>query len=685
MDEVELLKRRLEREKLARKAAEVFIEEKSLELYYAHQKREQAFQALQAQTQAANVANAQLQQEINRRIQAETLERFLERIVQGHPLHAILGELAQIVEHQTSRGRCFITTQAGQQLFHARISERHTTVASAAANSSAMPSAATAGASSSAPSELHNNKQIQVVEDISQDPVWRPHWESGVLRGLNCCWSVPLVTADGQRVGEFAIHHAQTCTPEPSDIEWLLMLSGLAELAIGHRRLADSLDHQAHYDALTDLPNRLLFRERLNQAITQARRDDTHVGVLFLDLDGFKHINDTLGHQQGDNVLLEVTRRIQTVLRQNDTLARMGGDEFMLILPALKMPKNAARVAQKCMDALHAPMQLDSHEIYVSSSIGISIYPEDGEDAEQLQRNADAAMYRAKARGKNGFEFFTPDLTAESMEWLDLRSDLHHALENHQLSLHYQPQFRLDGALIGFEALLRWQHPRLGLVSPMRFIPIAEECGLILPIGDWVLREACQQMALWRHDGFADLVIAVNLSAVQLDQNDWMATVDQVLQQTGLPPNLLELELTESLVMQDARQTAARLACLRKLGVRFAIDDFGTGYSSLHYLNQLSVDTLKIDRSFVHEIDHGTATATSYPIIRTIIELGHSLGLQLIAEGVETEQQATLLRELGCDGMQGNLLAIPMPAEACGDLLRRTREAWLETQAGRCL
>jgi EAL domain-containing protein (putative c-di-GMP-specific phosphodiesterase class I) len=351
----------------------------------------------------------------------------------------------------------------------------------------------------------------------------------------------------------------------------------------------------------------------------------------------------------------------------------MGGDEFMLVLPGLKTPKNAARVAQKCLDALRVPMYLDGHELYVSCSIGISIFPEDGEDAERLQRNADAAMYRAKTRGKNGFEFFTPDLTTDSKEWLDLRSDLHHALQNNELTLDYQPQFRANGELIGFEALLRWHHPRLGLVPPSRFIPIAEESGLILPIGNWVLHQACRQMAEWRRTGFDELFIAVNLSAIQLDQADWVSSVEWVLKQTGLPPSKLELELTESLVMQDVRQTVIHLGRLHELGVRLAIDDFGTGYSSLNYLQQLSVDTLKIDRSFIHEISHGGINnGDSYPIIRSIIGLAHSLGLQLVAEGVETEQQASLLRELGCDIMQGNLFAPPMPAEVCEELLQRT-------------
>jgi len=663
MDAVQLLQRRLEREKQARKAAELFIEDKSLELYIEQKKREQAFQALQQQSAAARAVNEQLQQEIGRRIQAEALEKLLERIMQGQPLHAILAELAHLVEQHATGGRCFITTGVGQQLFHADMAPTSEPASLAAAQTSPL------------------NKQVQFIEDVSQDPVWRPHWRAGTLKGLRGGWSVPLITADGLRVGDFAIHHPECHAPTAADVEWMLMLSELATLAIGHRWLTDSLAHQAHHDALTNLPNRLLFRERLEHAIVQARRDDAHVGVLFLDLDGFKLINDTLGHRQGDQVLIEVTRRIKALLRQNDTLARMGGDEFLIVLPSLKTPRHAARVAQKCLEALRDPMHLDGHEIYVSSSIGISVFPEDGQDTEQLQRQADLAMYQAKARGKNGFEFFTHDMTTESIQWLDLRSDLHHALGAGQFILHYQPQFHADRSVAGVEALLRWQHPTLGLLPPDRFIPIAEECGLILPIGTWVLREACRQMEAWRQAGHAGLRIAVNVSVIQLENRDWLDTVAQVLRETGLPPALLELELTENLLMNDLPRSAARLGQLRGLGVHLAIDDFGTGYSSLGCLQQLPVDTLKIDRTFVHEIDRGGVTSTSCPIVRTIVELGRSLGLRLIAEGVETERQAEFLLSLGCGVMQGHLFSPAVPAARCEQLLQRRHSISLSDKA----
>ncbi len=660
MDELQLLRRRLEREKQARRAAELFIEEKSLELYVEQQKREQAFHALQAQTVATNTLNRQLQEEISRRIQAETLESFLERIVQDHPLHSILVELTRMVEAQTPGGRCFIAVHADGELFHADrpLSEGRNPIIQA-------PLAWLPGGA-------HEQRQIQWVDDVSRHPVWRRHSGGGLLCA-GSVWSVPLTTAHGEHIGEFALQSPGGRAPSESDLEWMMMISGLAALAIGHRQLADNLNHQAHHDALTDLPNRFLFRDRLNQAIAHARREDHRVGVLFLDLDGFKYINDTLGHQQGDNVLMAATRRIRRLLRETDTLARMGGDEFTLILPGMKRVADATRMADRCLETLRRPIHIDGHELYVTASIGIALFPDDARDAEQLQRNADAAMYRAKARGKNCFEFFTPELTAGSRERLDLRADLHHALEEGQLALHYQPQYRADGVLLGFEALMRWNHPRHGAIPPGVFIPIAEESGLILAIGHWALEHACRQMAQWQRRGVSRLLMAVNLSAVQLQQEDWTRTVARVLEATGLPASSLELELTESLVMQDVQSTARHLRELRALGVRVAIDDFGTGYSSLNYLRQLLVDTLKIDRSFISEIDAAAEPGLHYPIIRSIIELGHSLGLSLIAEGVETEHQARILRELGCDGLQGHLFAPPMTASDCETLLRQLR------------
>ena len=455
--------------------------------------------------------------------------------------------------------------------------------------------------------------------------------------------------------------------------------SRLAGMAIHHSQLLDTLSKQARYDSLTGLPNRVLFQDRLEQAIHQAQRTDLNVGVLFLDLDGFKHINDTLGHHVGDKLLVEASNRLRDMLRQADTLARMGGDEFTLLLPALKDPAHAGRVAEKCLTSLREPFHILEHELFVTGSLGISVYPQDAKDPGQLHRNADAAMYQAKARGKNGFAYFTPDLNLRAQERLELEGLLRRALDQGEFQLYYQPQFRHDGSLSGCEALLRWFHPRLGPISPARFIPVAEENGFILPIGNWVLREACRQLAAW--EAPPDFLMAVNVSSLQFQREDWIDVVAEILTDTGLAAGRLELELTESLVMDNPQQAATRLAALLKLGVRVAVDDFGTGYSSLSYLQRLPLDTLKIDQSFVRDIFPSDDQPSSGPIVQTIVALARSLNLSLMAEGVETEAQAEYLRALACEGMQGYLFGRPMPAE---DFVKffKARDAIVERAAG---
>ncbi len=663
MDEASLLRRQLEREKRARKEAEVFIEAKSLELFLSREEQKRAFAALQEQADIVNAANAQLQLEIGRRLQAESIERLLERIVKQAPLESILEDMASMAEQQASSGRCFIVTDHDKRLFQAQNGEFSPEISD--------------GADPGIVTELLQpwsaiSHSVQVIEDTTRDRYWKPHQASGALAGLESCWVLPLVTRDGEQIGTFSLHHSQARSPDDSDIKLMQMLSGLAAMAIRHRQLADTLRHQAHYDTLTDLPNRLLFRDRLEQAVAHAARDGLFVGVLFLDLDGFKQINDTLGHKLGDKVLQEVARRLKRRLRRSDTLARMGGDEFMVVLPSLKAPANAAKLAQQCLNILRKPMRLEGHELFVGASIGISVFPEHAQSVDELQRQADVAMYAVKQGGKNAFHFYTPNLSMHSLESLDLRSHLHRALESKQFELHYQPQFWRDGRLRGLEALLRWNHPELGMVPPGKFISIAEESGLIVPIGEWVLQEACRQMAAWLRTGSQDLIISVNVSNIQFERATWLETVGQALAQSGLEPSLLELELTESVVMHDVMAAAAILEKLRKLGVRIAIDDFGTGFSSLTSLQHLPVDTLKIDQSFVREIDRVPLAESKSAIIRTIIVLGHELGLQLVAEGVETKSQADFLRDLECDALQGYLLGKPMPAYVCNDYLRNS-------------
>ena len=365
------------------------------------------------------------------------------------------------------------------------------------------------------------------------------------------------------------------------------------------------LAHQAQHDALTGLPNRLLFQDRLGQALAQASRKGAQVAVLYMDLDRFKHINDTLGHSVGDALLRQVAARLDESLRKSDTLARLGGDEFTVVLGELAEPGDAMRVGRTLVEAMRKPFHVDGRELYVSVSLGISMFPIDGDDAETLMVNADVAMYRAKEMGRDTFQWFSPEMNVLARARLELEGDLRRALAAGQLDLHYQPQCDGAGRIAGVEALMRWTHPVLGRVPPSRFIPLAEESGLIVPIGEWALRRACQQAAAWRAAGHRWLRMSVNVSALQFRRDDWVDTVRAILAETGLPAQALELEITESLLLQSLNETTANLLELRELGVRIAIDDFGTGYSSLSYLHQLPITTLKIDQSFVREIGAG--------------------------------------------------------------------------------
>ena len=436
------------------------------------------------------------------------------------------------------------------------------------------------------------------------------------------------------------------------------------------------INFRALYDALTGLPNRFLLEDRLQQAVAYANRHSAQIAVLLLDLDGFKYVNDTFGHQAGDQVLIEVSRRLRSITRQADTLARIGGDEFCLVVSDLRNSNDAIRIAQTYLDLLRKPIHIAERDCHVSASIGISCYPEHGVEPEVLQQHADTAMYHAKFNGKNGLQIFTPEINAHLRERLELMGDLRQALEKGEFRLEYQPQFLADGELVGFEALLRWQHPERGTIAPDRFIPIAEETGLIVPIGKWVLDEACQQLATWRRAGYQKLRIAVNVSTVQFERQDWMETISQALAQNGLPPSALEVELTESVVMKNCERAAERLAQLRKLGISSAIDDFGTGYSSLKYLQNLPIDTLKIDQTFVRNLDPLSDGQTGNgAIVRAIVSLAQQLGLRVVAEGVETDAEFELLRQLGCDLVQGYLFARPMPVEKCDIFLRQSYQS----------
>ena len=437
---------------------------------------------------------------------------------------------------------------------------------------------------------------------------------------------------------------------------------------ISERKQSEArIHHLAHHDALTGLPNRLLLEDRMQQGILLARRTQRPIAVVFIDLDRFKNINDTLGHEIGDNLLIQAAHRGLQVLRETDTLSRQGGDEFVAVLPEIENRQDAALVVRKLLAALCQPYRLAGHELTVSGSAGIALYPDDGQTISELLRKADAAMYRAKEEGRNTFRFFAADINTASLGELLLENDLYGALERNELEMYYQPKVDArSGELMGAEALMRWQHPVHGMISPARFIPLAEESGLISAFGAWAIDSVCAQQRAWLDAGLLAVPVAVNISAQQFGQQDLPELVAHALADNGLPPQLLDLELTESLLMRNADRAAGVLQRLRKMHVHVAIDDFGTGYSSLSYLKQFPVQSLKIDRSFVCEISEAGEPAK---LASAIIAMAHELGLTVVAEGVETEYQARYLAQRGCDQFQGYLFGRPQPAADFGKLL----------------
>jgi diguanylate cyclase (GGDEF)-like protein len=445
------------------------------------------------------------------------------------------------------------------------------------------------------------------------------------------------------------------------------------QYSIERKRYQQQLEHQANYDALTGLPNRNLLHDRLRQAV-YSQRNPRAIAVVFMDLDHFKFVNDSLGHSTGDKLLKGMGERLRSVLREGDTVGRVGGDEFVLILNDQSNEEVIFRAMQRISAKVAEPIEIEGKEMYVTCSAGISLYPQDGPDVDTLLKHADAAMYRAKEHGRNNFQFYTSEMNERVNERLSLEHALRRALEKKEFLLHYQQKTDLrSGQIIGAEALVRWNHPEWGLVRPARFIPLAEETGLIVQLGEWVLGEACRQARAWMDQGLKPGVVSVNLSARQFRQEGLVRTVSRILEETRLDPSLLEFELTESMVMHNVESAIATLQGLKSLGVALSMDDFGTGYSSLSYLKQLPVDTLKIDRSFVRDIGAGENPDDGV-IAQAIISLGHSLRLKVIAEGVETDAQLRFLKRHGCDELQGFLYGEAVPPAEYAKVLDRKRK-----------
>ncbi len=506
------------------------------------------------------------------------------------------------------------------------------------------------------------------VADVLSDPLWEDYADLVRPYGYRSCWSMPIRSYQGNVLGTFALYSHEVGVPSAEHKDLISMAAHLAGIAIERRQSEERIQFMAHHDALTGLPNRTMFDERVASALLQASTSGQWVALAFLDLDNFKLINDTLGHHAGDELLQVVARRMLASVRKSDMIVRVGGDEFIVLLNGLP-PENAVMLSrlETIRTAIGAPVVLGGRTLQVSCSMGVVCYPDHGQTATELLANADSAMYRAKEAGRNNLQVFDAEMAAMAHEKLLRHEELRDAVTRGEFVLHYQPQMNLKtGRIFAAESLLRWQHPQRGVISPADFIPLAEETGMIVPIGDWVLNEACRQNKAWQDAGLPPIVVSVNVSARQFKERNWVSRVAAALDESGLEACYLELELTESLIMRDVASAIATMHELEALGVHLAIDDFGTGYSSLSALKSFPVRRLKIDRSFVQDIP---GDADDRAITGAIISLAQKLQMQVIAEGVETQEQADFLAASGCDDVQGYLISRPVAAAAFVPLL----------------
>jgi diguanylate cyclase (GGDEF)-like protein/PAS domain S-box-containing protein len=489
-------------------------------------------------------------------------------------------------------------------------------------------------------------------DDVRGCPFWADRAHFAGQLGIESCRSTPILSADGMLLGMLALHYKTRQPHDDGDAELLEAASRLAARALEQRGFTERLEFQARHDSLTGLPNRSYFMELLESALADASDRSGSLAVLFIDLDRFKQINDILGHAMGDRLLKEVGQRLKLLLTEDDLAGRMGGDEFTIVLTRQPDEQAAVLASQEFLNAFRVPHQIEDNELFVTASIGVALFPRHGQTVAELLRNADLAMYHAKNSGKNDVVLFRDKDHTASLERLRLENALRRALEHQEFELLYQPVVSMNGRVQGLEALLTWRHPIYGSISPKQFIPIAEETGLIIDIGSWVIQRACLEAASWHKAGHRAARISVNVSALQFERRDFLETVAAALALSKLPPDRLELELTESYIMKDLPQAAARLTQIRNLGVSIAIDDFGTGYSSLSYLNMLPVDSLKIDQSFLRNLHEPEG---SLAVIQSIVRMAHSMNLSVVAEGVETRAELDLVRVLGCDKVQGHV------------------------------
>ncbi|MGV8916607.1 MAG: EAL domain-containing protein [Pseudomonas sp.] len=604
--------------------------------------------------------NNQLQQEaVIRNGQAHVLELIATSI----ELEAVLDNLAHVIEAQLDgiMVSILLLDEDGSHLLHGAAPSLAPAYIEAIDGVEIGPAVGSCGTAAF-------RREAVIVSDIQQDPLWAEYCELVEPYGLRSCWSTPILSRERAVLGTLALYSREVRSPQPIETQLIDVATHLAGIAIERQHAENRIRYMVDHDALTGLPNRTLLEDRFKQAILYAQRYGRMVTVAFINLDKFKLINDSLGHGAGDDLLKTVASRMMQCVKRTDTVVRLGGDEFVIIL--FDQPSETddiTQVVEKIQAALLQPIHLGGHTLHVTCSMGLASYPADAIDTHNLLRNADAAMYRSKELGRNGYQFYTSEMSSKHQGKLLLQDGLRNAIDQQQFLLLYQPQVDLHtGQIIGVEALIRWQHPELGLVSPIKFIPQAEETAMIVPIGDWVIRTACRQNKVWQDMGLAPVIMSVNISARQFIERDLVERVNHALQETGLAPQYLELELTESLIMQDLQQAIAKMNELQAMGIRLSIDDFGTGYSSLAALKSFPIVRLKIDQSFVRDLpdnDNDKAIATA------VISLGHKLHLKVIAEGVETDAQRLFLRDNGCDEMQGYLFSKPVSSTQIEHLL----------------
>jgi predicted signal transduction protein with EAL and GGDEF domain/sensor domain CHASE-containing protein len=616
-------------------------------------------------------------------------KHLLEMITKGDSLANVLAVLARTVEEQSTGIFCsvMLLEPDGKTLRLVTAPSLPETFNRAIDNLTIGPSVCSCGAAA------YTGKPI-IVSDIARDTSWASYRELALSHGLSACWSVPIISTNGKVLGTIAVYCREPRGPSALELDVIERAADLVSIATERKQVEQKLVHNALHDSLTNMPNRVLFLDRLHREFKRSKHDPNHkFAVLFVDIDGFKKVNDSLGHSIGDQLISEIGRRLMKSLRGYDTisrpiasegperpdgentLARLGGDEFTVLLVDINDPSDAIRAAKRIQTALAMPYTLGGQEVFVSASVGIALSTTPHSTPEDLLRDADIAMYRAKSLGKARYEIFDTAMHVQAVNRLNLETDLQRAVEREEFRLFYQPIISLHGGRItGFEALLRWQPPNRGLVGPAEFIGVAEETGLILPIGKWVLHQACQQARLWQTQYPSDppLTISVNISGKQFANSDLAEEIRLVLEQTGIPPASLELEITETVAMGDAEKTIKTLSRLKALGVRLAIDDFGTGYSSLNYLRRLPFDTLKIDRSFVFNIG---AENDSHDMVAIIVMLARNLGLRVVAEGLETAQHVNHLQKLNCEFGQGYFFSKPTDEETMDKLLLGSRHS----------